>query len=380
MSMFDDLDPDFLPSPGAALPMVAARVGAVRRRRAVVTSGVVGAILLAWAVSSAFGSGGKPDRLTVTRKVTTTSGVSTTAASLSTQPATSTSASSTTATTAPITVATTTVPQTTTTLPPARLTLTFDRSVLVIRSGDTATFAFTVRNDGDGPGRFGLPTCPLDQVWPREYSAVAPVAWPIPVTRRTYCSGLTPVTVAAHASRTVRVTVAAGLYDGASDNLVPAPPGNTSYAVDNGLIVGGTYRLPVMITPPAAAPLTIDQPAEVTTASGAHNVVDFTIINQLPFAVRFIDQGPCAGYAGAPCTATTPDKTRSGDVRSAPYATAVKPLYLTRFLLDANEVRVAHAQVNGTAGLANGSSGPALPPGVYYFDWDGQKVKFTVTP
>jgi hypothetical protein len=256
----------------------------------------------------------------------------------------------------------------------------FDRSLLVIRGGNTETFAFTVTNDGDGPGRFGLPACPLDEVWPREYSAVAPVAWPIPVTRRTYCAGLAPLMVPAHASRTVHVTVAAGLYDGASDNLVPAPPGNTSYTVDDGLVAGGTYRLPVTITPPAAAPLTIDQPADVTTASGAHNLVDFTITNQLPFAVRYIDQGPCSGYAGNACSATTPDKKPSGDVRRPPYDTAVKPLYLTRFLLDANEIRVAHAQLNGTAGLSNAATGPALPPGVYYFDWDGEKVRFTVTP
>jgi hypothetical protein len=67
-------------------------------------------------------------------------------------------------------------------------------------------------------------------------------------------------------------------------------------------------------------------------------------------------------------------------VRSPPYDTAVKPLYLTRFLLGANETRMAHAQVNGTAGLSNAATGPALPPGVYYFDWDGEKVQFTVTP
>ncbi|MDQ1511396.1 MAG: hypothetical protein QOG50_3240, partial [Actinomycetota bacterium] len=46
--MFDDLDPDFLPSPGAALPLVAARVAAVRKRRTLVVSGGVGAILLVW--------------------------------------------------------------------------------------------------------------------------------------------------------------------------------------------------------------------------------------------------------------------------------------------------------------------------------------------
>ena len=382
--MFDDLDPDFLPSPGAALPMVAARVAAVRKRRTMVVSGGVGAILLVWLVSTAFSGGGKtPDRLTVTKKVTTTSKVSpTTIRTLSTHPATSTSASSTTvtSTTVPITVPTTTVPRTTTTRPAPHFTFAFDRSVLVIQSGATATFAFTVTNDGNGAGRFGLPTCPVDQVWSDENSVAHPVLWPIPVTRRAYCAGLTPITVRAHTSHTVRLTVAAGLYDGASHNLVPAPPGHTLYVVDNGLSAGGTHRLPVTITPPASAPLTVDHPAEVTTASGAQQLVDFTITNHLPFAVRYVDQGPCSRDVGTPCTATTPDKKASGDLRRPPYDTAVKPLYVTRFLLDANQARAARAEVNGTAGLADGSSGAALPPGVYHFDWDGVKIKFTVTP
>ena len=41
--MFDDLDPDFLSSPGPALPLVAARVHAIRKRRWVVVSSAVGA-------------------------------------------------------------------------------------------------------------------------------------------------------------------------------------------------------------------------------------------------------------------------------------------------------------------------------------------------
>jgi hypothetical protein len=287
-----------------------------------------------------------------------------------------------TSTTVPITVAatTTTVPRTTTTRPAPHFTFAFDRNLLVIRSGTTATFAFTLTNDGNGAGRFGLPTCPADQLWSDENSAAHPVVWPIPVTRRAHCAGLTPITVRAHSQRTVRLTVAAGLYDGASDNIVPSPPGHTSYAVDNGLVAGHTYRLPVTITPPASAPLTVNHPSEVTTASGMQNLVDFTITNRLPFAVRYIDQGPCARDVGTPCTATTRDETPSGDLRVPPYDTAVKPLYFTRFLLGANETRAARAQVNGTAGLADGSSGPALPPRVYYFDWDGVKVKFTVTP
>jgi len=379
MSMFDDLDPDFLPSPGTALPMVAARVAAVRRRRAIVAAGVIGPVLLVWLVSTALGGGGStPDRLTVTRRVTTTSKASpTTVKTLTTQPASSTSVSSTTATSTTVTVPPT-APHTTTTRPVAHFSLAFDRSLLVIKSGNRASFEFTLTNDGNATGRFGLAKCPVDQVWSDESSRFHPVLWPLPVTRRTYCAGLAPVTVAAHTSHTVRLTVAAGLYD-TFGNLVPAPPGHTFYIVDNGLVAGGTFRLPVTITPPASAPLTVTHPSAVTTASNAHNLVDFTVTNNLPFAVRYVDQGPCAGASGTPCSATTPDKTASGDLRHAPYATAVNPLYFTRFLLNANETRAARAQVNGTAGLADASSGPALPPGVYHFDWDGQKVKFTVT-
>src|SRR4029077_3575981 len=87
VSMFDDLDPDFLPSPGAALPLVAARVGAVRKRRTVVVSGAVGAILLAWAVSTAFnGNGNAPARLTVTRRTTTSIATPPTIKTVATQP------------------------------------------------------------------------------------------------------------------------------------------------------------------------------------------------------------------------------------------------------------------------------------------------------
>ena len=39
------------------------------------------------------------------------------------------------------------------------------------------------------------------------------------------------------------------------------------------------------------------------------------------------------------------------------------------------------AAVHGTTNLWDSGTGNSdLPPGVYYFDWDGEKVKFTVTP
>ena len=388
--MFDDLDPDFLPSPGAALPMVAARVAAVRRRRAMVISGVVGTILLVWVASTAFGGGGKnPDRLTVSRRVTTTSESPTTFQTLLTDPATSTSVSSTTATstTAPITLPVTTVAHTTTTRRTAHFTLAFDRDRLVIQSGTTKTFSYTLTNDGDARGEVSFPWCPAGSPQPGESlwlggrpgaDPAEPVVWPRPVLARGWCTTHHAYVLEPRASKTFQMTVAGGIYD-SSDHLVPAPPGDTSFNLANSA-GPGEWRLPVTITPPASVPLTVDRPLQVTTASGAQHLVDFTITNHLPFLVRYTDRGPCSHDVATPCFATTRDRTASGDLRRPPYATAVKPLYFTRFLLGANQVRSARAQVNGTAGLADGSSGPALPPGVYHFAWDGEKVTFTVTP
>ncbi len=381
MSMFDDLDPDFLPSPGAALPMVAARVGAVRRRRAKVAGGAVGSVLLIILVTTAFRGGSKPpDRLTVSRKVTTTSGSPTTVPTLVTIPTTSSSTSTTVAaTTTSSTIPPATLPSTTTTVPRAHITFTFDRSGISIKSGTTATFSFTLKNDGDAAGKFGDATCPVDQVWPDRRSREHPLLWPLPVNQRSFCGRTTTITVAAHSSHTIHRTVAAGLYDGDSDRLVPAPPGDTSYLVRNGLIAGATYRLPITITPPDSLPLTVDHPVDVTAASGGQNLVDFTITNNLPFQVRYVDQGPCSSDVGTPCDATTPDGKPSGDLRQPPYDKAVKPLYFTHYLLNAGEVRASRAQVNGTAGLADNSTAGALLPGIYHFDWDNKRVKFTVT-
>jgi hypothetical protein len=173
------------------------------------------------------------------------------------------------------------------------------------------------------------------------------------------------------------VTIVAGLHD-RSNNVVPAPPGETSYLVQNGTTGGGKAQLPVTITPPATPPLTITHPSEATTASGVQNEVDFTITNNLPFPVVFVDQGPCAHGGEAACARTFPHSAR--DLRLAPYDNADVPLWTTRFVLGAHETRMATASVNGVANLGgNSSSSPALPPGGYHFDWDGEKVAFTVT-
>jgi hypothetical protein len=391
VSMFDDLDPDFISSPGPALPLVAARVHAVRKRRMVVAGSVCGAVVVALLASTAFGGGGDNNRVTVAQETTTTvDDTSTTEAPLLTVPTSSTSTSTTVAATSttvtlPVETTTTAPETTTTTRLPAHITVAFDRDRLVIRSGTTATFSYTVTNDGEGPGEFPAPSCPDKSLWPYQLVNFGPfdspdyqpVPWPEPADLPVYCAALTVLRLPPHTSHTVRVHVGGGHYD-RSGNLVPAPPGTTSYKVQDG---PGSPTLPVTITPPASLPLTVDHPSEVTTGSNEQHVIDFTITNHLPFLVRYTDQGPCSMDTATPCRPTTEDGAWSGDMRLYPYATAVKPLYLTRFLLGANETKVAHAMVHGTTNLEDIFLGsPAMPPGVYRFAWDGEKVKFTVTP
>ena len=59
------------------------------------------------------------------------------------------------------------------------------------------------------------------------------------------------------------------------------------------------------------------------------------------------------------------------------FATAIRPLYLTYFTIGPRETRTVHAIVDGTTSL--GPTNAAMPPGIYHFDWDGQKVEFRVT-
>jgi hypothetical protein len=256
--------------------------------------------------------------------------------------------------------------------------VTFDRARLVIQSGTSQTIVYTVTNRGGTRGQFGfLPDCVHQSVGAADQSSSHPVAWPAPVDLSPICTSIGIAQVGPHDSRALRVTVAAGLIDG-SGNLVPSPPGPASFPVKNLGSGGGGAQLPVTITPPATPPLTIDHPSQVTTASGAQNEVDFTITNNLPFPVAFVDQGPCAHGGEAACARTFPHSAR--DLRLAPYDNADVPLWTTRFVLGAHETRMATASVNGVANLGgNSSSSPALPPGGYHFDWDGEKVAFTVT-
>ena len=389
MSMYDDLDPEFISSPGAALPIVAARVRAIRKRRLIAVSGLCGAIAVVLLASMAFGSSGNgAHRVTVANEVTTTTDDSpSTTATLSTDstttPSSTTLPTSTTAT-LPIPPATTPAPTDTTAAPqPAHLTVSFDRDRLVIQSGTSETISYTVTNDGDEPGGFGSlsPDCLPDQsVWPDDVSKSEPLLWPLPAEPRVFCIPLMLTTVPPHDSRTFPVTVVAGLHDNSPNDLVPAPPGQTTFLVQNGE-GPGEARLPVTITPPATPPLTVSHPMAVTTASGAQHWVNFTITNNLPFPVRYTDQGPCSSDNNPWCRPTTPDGVITMDMRRPPYASAEKPLYLTQYVLGANEVRTVRAAVHGTTSLEDIDLGsPDMPPGVYYFDWDGDKVTFTVTP
>jgi hypothetical protein len=157
---------------------------------------------------------------------------------------------------------------------------------------------------------------------------------------------------------------------------MPVPPGDTTLVLRSQ--EGAEGRLPVTITPPATLPLTITIPSEVTTTSGAQHGVDFTITNNLPFAVTYFDQGPCAQGGDADCVATAPHSAR--DLRRPPFDKARVPLWRTKFVLGPHETRMATAAVDGVVDLDNSdSNGPDLPPGTYHFFWDGEKVTFTVT-
>jgi hypothetical protein len=395
VSMYDDLDPQFMSSPGAALPIVAARVWEIRKRRMVVVGSVCGAILIVMFGSVAFGGGGKSDRLTVAREVTTTTDDSSTS-DLPLVTAPTTTATSTTTTTAPASTTSTlpiapdttaTSPKTTTTVAtPAHLAVSFDRDRLVIQSGTRETITYTVTNDGGRRGEFEVdnPKCVLGEpVWPDEFRVDPdPFPWPSPATRGVDCQSLHAVFLDSGGSYTRSMKVVAGAYD-VSGHLVPAPPGHASVQVGHWVEEDmlHSFQLSVTITPPATPPLTIDHPSEVTTASGAQNYVDFTITNNLAFPVKFVDQGPCSPDGDTLCKATTPDGTFTGDLRVPPYATAVKPLYLTTFTLQAHESMMVRAAVHGTTNLWDSGTGNSdLPPGGYSFDWDGEKIKFTVTP
>jgi hypothetical protein len=380
VSMYDDLDPPYIPSSDIALTHVAARVHRLRLRRRFEFSalGSAAAVLVAVLVPLAFG-GSTPHRVTVAVPNTTTTHRSSTTIAKRTRTTASTSTSTTmkpvpTTVTVPVTTRATRPPKvTTTTLPPGRIVVTLYPGQLVIPSGTTVTVSYVARNLGNGPGRLVVPACPDNQLWPDTVSRTQPVLWPVPVSPAALCAGTVRTTIQPHQWKTFQLKLVAGLLDGGAGHLVPSPPGRTSFGIANA-------RMSVTITPPGVDPITVDHPAAVTTASNAQHWVDFTITNHLPFPVRYVDQGPCSSDIGIPCDATTPDGSVTGDMRLPPYASAKKPLYLTHFLLGANETKKARAQVHGTTTFEDiGLGSPAMPPGVYPFDWDGRKVKFTVT-
>ena len=382
MNMYDDLDPVFVPTADDSLSAVAARVHRLRTRRRVAIAGSGATIMLVAILAGvAFASrGSSPHRLTVADSVTSTTHEPPTVAP-SKLATTSSAPKVTTSTKAP--APTVPVPATfpttvrshkppSTTAPTAHLTVAFDRDRLVIQSGTRMTISYKVSNGGDGPGRFAQAACPNNQLWPHGVSHTEPLLWPTPASPVALCNEVRSITIGAHGSKTFHLKLVGGLVDGAAD-LVPAPPGRTTFKV-------GKAELPVTITPPASPPITVVHPSAVTTASNAQHWVDWTVTNNLPFPVRYVDQGPCSQAIGIPCNATTPDGSISGDMRLPPYNTAKKPLYLTHFLLGAGQKEAARAEVHGTTTLEDIDLGsPAMPPGVYSFDWDGQKVQFTVT-
>jgi hypothetical protein len=231
-------------------------------------------------------------------------------------------------------------------------------------------------NHGDEPVRWDESNCPIDELWPDDQSEQRPVLWPVPVERHQYCTWSTVVTLAPNTSHTFNVPIVAGLHEGDTGNVVPSPPGRTFYSARN-LLSGDRYELPVRITPPATPPITVDHPTAVTTQTNTQHWVNFTMTNHLPFAVYFTSLGPCG--ESATCYNMHPDDPH--DLRIPPYANGGAPLWATQYLLGANETRGDRAGFHATTDLDYIELGsPAMPPGVYYVFWDGDKVKFTVTP
>jgi hypothetical protein len=408
VSMYDDLDPMFTPSPATALENVAARVHELRVRRRVKIATALGAAVVVTALTSAaFASGGGKHaaRISVSNDVTTTTEVAgngTTDASTSTvtsapEPTTTTvdtgsttagtgtasTDSSTPSTDAPSvgqtntdgttptdTTPTETTPNdeatTTTTLPPADLHFVFSPAHLVIQGGTTATVSYTVTNDGDGPGRIGEPGCPFDEL----LADTASISRPRPIELRSYCASLRLVTIAPHSSTTFTHSVVAGQWDGLNDGLIPSPAGETTYVAD--CCLGSPQSLPVTITAPAQTPFSSTFPAQVTVASGAAHTETFTLTNPLGFAVEYNLEGPCMRLQGstAPCGST---ELLGGGIAGP---------WQNRIVVGANATVTLVADLSGTTDfMPPGFGNIALAPGTHQF-WGpgGMPLTLTVTP
>lgn len=396
MSLYDDLDPMFTPSPEAALDHVAARVHDLRvRRRVGGASALVAVVVVTALASAAFASGGgkHASRVSVSGEATTTThgettgtdsststvpppdGTTTTVGNGSAKTATASSAETTTPVgqvpidnvALPETTPTETTPNdqiTTPTARPADLHFVFSPSHLVIQSGTTATISYTVTNDGDGPGRIVEPGCLIDGVVADGTS----VSWPRPVQQRAYCTSARYETIAPNSSTTITHPVVAGLWDGVNDGIVPSPPGETTYLADY-CCTETPPALPVTITAPAQVPFSSTFPAQVTVASGQAHTETFTLTNGLDFAVEYVLDGPCMRLQGA----TAPCGSRGDSVP--------RWWWGNNIVVGANATVTLVMDLSGTTDfMPPGSGNSALAPGTYQlFGPGGMPLTLTVT-
>ncbi len=344
------------------------------RRRAAIGSTVGALVLVVALATAAFASNGKPHatRVNVSDDATTTSVTPTTDDNSSTSAPTPTSIDTTTTLDTPTTPDTgsnggtptdgSAPLDTTTTTPPtpADLHYTLDSDQIIIQSGTTQTFSYSVTNTGDLPGEAEGDGCENEEIWPRQ----TPPGWPAPPDAIVHCLSLTIVEIAPHSTQTVSRTVVAGRRI-TGNVLIPAPPGTNVF----GLGQGGP-DVPVTITAPADLPFATTFPSHVTVASGAAHSETFTLTNRLAAAVDYSFQGPCVRLGGSTTECAVND------------AGSPEQHWKNRIEVGANSTVTLTIDLSGTSDLMPPSAGnSALAPGTYHFEGPGgMPLTLTVTP
>jgi hypothetical protein len=329
--MFENLDDPAPPNPGP-LDTVTARGRRMRLQRRVL-AGAVGLLVLAVGITSATALQSRGHDKVVVANPPTTSPVEETTTipkvtSTTTPRATSTSTPGVVSTVAASTSTTAT------TQPPhdphdfSMVSVTYTDNPIALPAGTTKPITYTVTNNGSwavelpsicyGPTLWARPATSgwapyTEGIWPQPYPTRGSDAL------RTGCTP-TPSPLAAGASTIWFDQIIAGYRD-AAGNVMPSPPGFTSYrptwlpqcsqpcAPDSGDSVAVTIEAPAW--PPPASLYTIDvKTMHPQAASGAAANVEMTYTNGLAFAVRMPLFGPCwkvkSGTATVDCSGTRP--------------------------------------------------------------------------
>ncbi len=312
MSEFDELDDVGEPSAEDALGAVAARVRARRARRRVaigsISAGLAAVVIIATAVSA---SSGHAPRAVRTADATSTPSTDTGVTDSSTTPNTD---ATTTTVEPPATDSSTAA--TTTTVPHdprdySMLVVDYGPDPLGIVSGATKDVTYTVTNTGSWDVDWLADPCPVT-LWGGMTDAASspwlpyPQVWPEPwpVRGATPCSAFAAIVhLPAGASQQFSEPVLAG-YTDAAGNVMPAPPGWTSFAAPfvrdcaQPCDYNATNSLSVTVYPPdwpaPSSLYTMDVAStDLRAASGDATDEQVTYSNPLAFTVRIAIYGPC---------------------------------------------------------------------------------------